>query len=212
MNCNWTQNALFKLCLSQAAGRKQSWADESVCLTVGRVLHHDWDQISTGLFWQMISVADKETQLVKLETFKGVQDHIDGLSVNIFEVSDFGNLNFLFFLRFSFVDSYQRLITFKLLEESGGWAGDDWDDSDDFLHDLVLDKDISLGFDDLDVHVVILWLIYDWVLAFWVDFRQRHHASDPRVFRVSQRFYAFNVRIEFSFILGVEVWKVFRLI
>jgi hypothetical protein len=68
----------------------------------------------------MISVADKETQLVKLETFKGVQDHIDGLSVNIFEVSDFGNLNFLFFLRFSFVDSYQRLITFKLLEESGG--------------------------------------------------------------------------------------------
>jgi hypothetical protein len=104
------------------------------------------------------------------------------------------------------------LITFKLLEESGGWTGDDWDDSDDFLHDLVLDKDVSLGFDDLDVHIVILWLIYDWVLAFGVNFRQRHHASDPRVFRVSQRFYTFNVRIELSFILGVEVWKVFRLI
>lgn len=55
----------------------------------------------------MISVADKETQLVKLETFKSVQDHVDGLSVDIFEVSDFGNLNWLFLLRLSFVDSYQ---------------------------------------------------------------------------------------------------------
>jgi hypothetical protein len=55
----------------------------------------------------VVPVADKQAQLVKFETFKSVQDNIDGFGVDVFEVSDFGDFNFLFFLGFGFVDSDQ---------------------------------------------------------------------------------------------------------
>ena len=95
MNSNRAQNAFFKLSLSLAARCKQTRTDKRICLAIGWVFHHDRNQIPPCLFWQVVSVANKQTKFVKLETFKSVQNQVDGFRVNVFKIGDFWDFDFL---------------------------------------------------------------------------------------------------------------------
>lgn len=76
------------------------------------------------------------------------------------------------------------MVSFELLEEGGGGGVDDGDDTYDFLHDFILYEDIALGFDYLNVHIIVFILIYNGVFAFGVDLRDS--TSNPGILWISK--------------------------
>ena len=141
----------------------------------------------------MVSVADKKAELEEFEWFQGIEDDVDELGVDILKLGDFGTVIDDFNCLVS-ADCNQRLITFELLKEVMNWRIDDRYNIDNLPHDLILDVDVTLGLDDLDVDVVILFLIVkNWVL--WMQLMSYfwNWVLNPNIIRVNHWFYALEV-------------------
>lgn len=107
----------------------------------------------------MVPVADEEAELEQLEGFKGVEDDVDELGVDVLELGDFRTVIEDIDRLVSTADRDQRLVALELLKELLNGRVDDGDDIDDLPHDLILHVDVALGLDDLDIDVVVLLLI-----------------------------------------------------
>jgi hypothetical protein len=155
----------------------------------------------------MIPIADEQTQLEQFEGLERIEDDVDELGVDIFELRYLWSLVQLgLFLPLLVADGNERLISLELFEELEDGVVDDGDDVDNFPHDFVLHEDVAFGLDDLHVQVVVLFSIVDdrvFRLQFVGDLGDG--VPDPKVVGVHHGFYAFEVGLQFVFVLRVDV-------
>jgi hypothetical protein len=106
----------------------------------------------------VVPIADEEAKFEEFEGFECIQDDIDKLRIDILKLRDI-RAGICILIAVSTTNCNQRLIAFKLLEEFFDGGIDDGDDVDNFLHDFILHKNVTLCFNDLHIHVVILLFV-----------------------------------------------------
>ena len=153
----------------------------------------------------MISVADKQAELEKFEWLQCIKNDVDEFRVDIFKLRNLRTI-IDFFLLFTFIYSNQRLVAFELAKELINWGIDDGDYVDNFLHDFILDKDISLSLNDLHINIIVLLFIINyWILGvqFMSDFWD--WVLDPKIIRIDHGFDALEIRFKIILVFGVEL-------
>ena len=77
-----------------------------------------------------------------------------------------------------------------------------------FSHDLILNKNISFSFDDLNIQVIVLlWVINYWI--FWMKFMTNlgNRVFNPNIVWIHHWFNAFNVRLDKVVVFSIELTK-----
>lgn len=153
--------------------------------------------------WEVVSIAHEQAEFVELETFKGIEYNINELRIDIFEFGDFGAVIYDILILLRFGHSDEGLVPLELSKEFLHRLVNNRNDSHDFSHYLILNNNVSLRFYDADAWVVVLFLVYDRVLCIGLGLDFRQSTLQPWVFRVSHRPDAFDIRLQFGWILGI---------
>ena len=117
MQCDRSQNSLFDFCLSESARCQENGINHIVRNAVGRVLQTKRDEVAACFDGKVISVAHEETEFEQFEGLEGIEDNVDELGIDVFELRDLWSIVCLLLTVFLLGDGNQRLIAFELLEE-----------------------------------------------------------------------------------------------
>lgn len=90
----------------------------------------------------MVAVADEHAQFVDFEGLQSVEDLADELRIDIVEIVEFELTGF------DLTQTHQRLMSSERLQIVNNTSVENRNDADDPFHDVVLDADVPLGFDD----------------------------------------------------------------
>lgn len=98
------------------------------------------------------------------------------------------------------------MIPFELFEEIMYWLIYYWDNIYYSSHYIILNKNVSFSFDDLDIDIIAFFIINYWVLGMKL-MNLRNRVFNPEILRINQRSYTFNVRLELINVFRIEVTK-----
>lgn len=155
---------------------------------------------------KVIPVAYKQAQFIQFEAFKGVENNVDKFRIDILKFCNFrAVVNGVQVLR-SFVNGNQWLIPFELLKELINWLIYNWYDPNYLFHYFVLDHNVAFGFDDSDIRIIILLLIYNRIFCVSFCLNLGQSTLKPRVSRICQWLYALHVRLKLCRVFCVILW------